>query len=515
MGYKVRDLINEGWNEDYNIDREKFYPAYSLIQNAITRSNVALVQGPPGTGKTTVYQSVLHDSLDKLTDGKTLLYVCPTNKLVSDMVKKIATGYKHLGKNQADLFREVRIYGSQFNFDHGFKPMNAQLNNEVKLVIATEYQRVVPNLQGFHLLVDEASKSPIHRPFISVADQLLKSMLENRDRPLGSICVIGDPQQAIALNEFYKDDRELIMMVTFIRGLLDSSVKKEIDRGNMQLLTAALSNLKGKYFEFLQQSRRLPHPSEEPISHGFYEDMLKAEATTKERFSGLRDGGDAAINFLKAEDSDLRLATETIVDALSTERPIIYLRPRNKGYPIKDLRYDPHRAKWGVIFAVCLAAITGLSTGVITTYTDQWTQMQMMYQRHYLHILRRLKRKTDLIEFATVHRMLGSEKDNVVCILGKEHRHSDIMATIYFNEPELLNVGFSRHRRIMVIIGDLNMLINSVTNRKQQDKRTARYRSLKLTAEALYRQAGLEQTTDGELRVISQGGGDACVYRDI
>jgi hypothetical protein len=168
--------------------------------------DVALVQGPPGTGKTTVFESAINASVDHMSGGTTMVYMAPTNRLVAEMLEKVAFVYKCLGKSKGDIANDVRVYGSQFNFGPTYAKMNLAPDSQVKLVITTEYQRVFASrerISSYHLLIDEASKSPLHSPFIALAD----SLLTYRGDALASINVIGDPQQAITLNEEYRGPR--------------------------------------------------------------------------------------------------------------------------------------------------------------------------------------------------------------------------------------------------------------------------------------------------------------------
>ena len=165
--------------------------------------NVALVQGPPGTGETTVFESVVNASVDGMGGGVTMVYMAPTNRLVREMLEKVAYVYKVLGKARGDLANEVRVYGSQFYFGPTYGKMNLAPDNQVNLIHTTEYQRIFApreRASSYHLLIDEASKSPLHAPFIALAD----SLLTYRGEALASINVIGDPQQAIMLNEEYR-----------------------------------------------------------------------------------------------------------------------------------------------------------------------------------------------------------------------------------------------------------------------------------------------------------------------
>ncbi len=68
--------------------------------------------------------------------------------------------------------------------------------------------------------------------------------------------------------------------------------------------------------------------------------------------------------------------------------------------------------------------------------------------------------------------MLGKESDIVIAVLGKEYVGSkdlDFMyKTIYFWEPETLNVQLSRASRMMIVIGDVRRLRSSAAKFNQK-----------------------------------------------
>jgi hypothetical protein len=69
--------------------------------------------------------------------------------------------------------------------------------------------------------------------------------------------------------------------------------------------------------------------------------------------------------------------------------------------------------------------------------------------------------------------MLGGEDDIVIALLGKEwsdNSHDDEGLTIYFREPENLNVQFSRHRLMLIVIGDIQRLRNTAAKIVQAEE---------------------------------------------
>ena len=358
------------------------------------------MQGPPGTGKTTVFESVVNASVDGMGGGVTMVYMAPTNRLVREMLEKVAYVYKVLGKARGDLANEVRVYGSQFYFGPTYGKMNLAPDNQVKLIITTEYQRIFATRErasSYHLLIDEASKSPLHAPFIALAD----SLLTYRGEALASINVIGDPQQAIMLNEEYRgyEGKNYLIMNAFLRGLLDDGTRAQVDRNELTLLQASRDTLQ-KYFSFLDTSRRMPHPSEVPISKGYYDGMLKSKFTAGEVMKGLWDPNIAVK--VKKVNKDMEFVVGKLEEGLTTDIPSFYVKTSGFQFEDDGLSFDPLRAHAGVAFASGLAAITGRPTAVLTTYTDQWTQMKIDYGVKFAPILEANGWKKDLVSISSV-----------------------------------------------------------------------------------------------------------------
>lgn len=476
------------------------------MTGAMTSRDVALVQGPPGTGKTTVFESAVNHSVDQMGGDTAMVYMAPTNRLVEEMLEKVAFVYKALGKSKGDIANEVRVYGSQFNFGPTYAKMNLAPDTQVKLVITTEYQRIFATRErvtSYHLMIDEASKSPLHAPFIALAD----SLLTYRGEALASINVIGDPQQAITLNEEYRGQRgrNFLIMNAFLRGLLDDGTRQQVDKKELTLLQASRDTLQ-KYFSFLDTSRRMPHPSEVPISKGYYDGMLKSKFNASDVMKELWDPNTAAK--VKSVDKDMEFVVSKLEEGLTTDIPSFYVKTSGFQFEDDGLSFDPFRAHAGVAFATGLAAITGKRTAVLTTYTDQWTQMKIDFSENFQHILTDNGRKKDLVTFSTIHKWLGAESDNVIAVLGKEHPGTPEHRTIYFQEPELLNVQLSRHLKTLTVVGDLGKLAKTVSQVHMMEHET-NYNNMKLTAEELITQAGLERIKENVRKVRA---GDACVY---
>lgn len=492
MVYNIEKIYHTYVRDSQQINLEgTAKDAMDLISNSIKNNRLAIVQGPPGTGKTTLYYSVIENFLKNgLDENEVIVYTAPSNRLVADMLKRICK----LFPDKNIFLEQVRVYGSQFNYTN-FEPLRGPITKEVKLVITTDYQRIFFSrefkskdyLSRFHMLIDEASRSPLHREFTPIAEELLRS----GKQILGSLNVIGDPMQAISLTEFYRiSRREYLLMEKILMKLMENDhpdLYKDIINKKIDLMEAIYQNPPKSFYKFLDTTRRLPTPTEEIISNAYYGGLLKSAIDGENVIKEIEHNYDREIlNKLKNE-QELRIFAENIEKVITTERIGVYHHVRQKfayNDPEYDL-YDDIRAKIAASYAIILAAATKKHTTIISPYVDMSIQTKLLISS--LINTYNLRELNELIDVTTVQSMLGGEDYNIIAILGKEHAtqiYDEPLYTIYFNEPELLNVQFSRHKGIFIIVGNLGRL-RTTAGKLHKD-------NIKTAAEEVARLAGIE-----------------------
>lgn len=531
MTFYLKQIIEEEVRRSKSVlakpDLDSWKKAGHMIDNNLRKQRIGVVQGPPGTGKTTVIADTFSSHFNHLGGGNILLYIAPTNELVHDMFRKIVRHYVSIYKpkditNIGDLYRDistqVRLYGSKFYFDREIYGLQNLPNQDTKIVIMTSYQRLYTPSGDFiyNLMIDEASRSPLHLPFISLADQLL-----NETKLDGSISVVGDPRQAITIGSYFSESgRRLLMMSYLLRGLLGVAANAKYTDEEI-LEEAKQSSIRGNAYEFLDTTMRLPGPSEEAISLGYYDGDLKAYTTASSKLYNYFDQG-MGRKIQAQEKEPLKKIASGIEDAVTTGRPLLYVRVPGKSvyadYSRKyGMLYDAKRAEIGLMTAITLSATTGQPTTVVTTYVDQQLQMQLQLKRRYSDMMKRYGLPLDSIKFSTAQSMLGAENHNIVAILGKEYpaRASNVYdpSTLYFNEPELLNVQLSRHMNFMAIIGNLGYLASQAA-KQNQNLTTSKYTSLNVTSDHILQQAGFVKQSS-QYRWKSNGNGSGFVDFDV
>lgn len=501
MIYNIDDAINNIFGIQEIQPRnliDDINNAHNLVYDVIRGNGrrIAIVQGPPGTGKTTVYELVIEDVIrnNTIDRNEMLVYIAPTNQLAFDMFKRILYIYKALGFNKKDV-SNIRIYGSKFRYND-FDICGSAIDENARIVITTQYQRVYSN-RVYHLLIDEASKTLLHQPFIPITSRLRG----REDDILVSLSVIGDPKQAIALDQNYRSERgrRFLIMENFIHGLLtENGIKYTQDDDITQL---ALRHLKDN-FSFLDITKRLPKPSETPISHGYYNGLLRGYYEAREVLRGYDLNNNRGRELCSTVER-FKNVINAIEDAITTNRPIIYAR--TKSFDVRDsLLFDSKRSLIALDFVIALTVMSGKSTTIIAPYTDQIMITKMLYRSAYVNFL--MDYEKNKIRFATVHSTIGTEDYNIIAVLGKEYTFRD-NPTIYYQEPELFNVQLSRHKGILVVIGDLVRLKNKASE-QDRNEQTTRYKPISITSAKLLELTGYKPNS-------YSNSGDGAVYIDF
>jgi len=508
------------------IGDDSWHEAVNKVWNAIKLSDPAIVavQGPPGTGKTSVYVEEFYRVLENPAEfsNDVLVYIAPTNQLVLQTFARFAYALMSRMGDVRSAFEyitsNVYIYGSKVSVynrsdledlkkvglgieleldaerndllnklmrvkDVIRKPSERRAVEGPIFVFTTEWQQMTLEVSNatIKLLVDEASRSPIHRPFITTAKTILTKALRNEQFYITSFSVVGDPEQAIALEPEYRDRGYLIM----------NAVKKFLEE----------QKLTDKAFAFLEFTKRLPHPTEEPISKAFYDGRLKSRKDAREALGvfSYEDVRKACKKIVTAKsDRYVKQLCSLVESAVTTQIPMgIVAAPT---FPAGET-FEPKRVKASAILAAIFAlANENLEIAVTGPYIDTVLNAEAYYRR----LIESIKPPSlgAKVTFSTVHSMLGDEADIVISLLGKEWTSADddSYTTIYFDEPELLNVQFSRHRRLILIVGDIETLRRSAAKLDQELGRQLRRES---DLSRVSKQKRLKLERSKKIRVLS------------
>jgi len=469
---------------------ESWHRAVNKIWDSITSSNpiIVAVQGPPGTGKTSIYIEEFNRVLANPSEfqNNIFVYVAPTNQLVLQTFARFTYVLMSHLKDFRSVFNyitsKVYVYGSKISTYSSsdleyLKNIDRSLASEIKLkidklhrikgviqktpdmesiegpifIFTTEWQQINIEIPSVivKLLVDEASRSPIHRPFISLAKTIMVKTIKKEPFYISMFSVIGDPEQAIALEPEYREESRRFLIINAVKRLLEKYQLKDIA------------------FEFLEVTKRLPEPTEKPISIAFYDGKLRSSKSSRDALKIFE------IEAIRKACREIRqTSSSSYVNTLCSLAESIVSSDIPLGIVSTDTfppgeTFDPKRVKISAILATIYGLILAhqsstFNIAVIGPYIDTIINAEAYYRE----ISRKIPIKMGIKPlFSTVHSMLGDEADVVIASLGKEWvgREDDPYTTVYFDEPELLNVQFSRHRRTMIVVGDVKKLGSSAS----------------------------------------------------
>jgi len=478
----IRDIL--GRISEYKLSLESSSSSLNIAieiskRTMLHEGNVPIagIRGPPGTGKTKIMEGLINDAdvINELyNSGYKFIYIAPTNELVTSGFSRalipIVKALQALeGADIDKILSKIRIYGSaiprpylndndlkalrnKYAVDkETLKKMTSGGIDDALFIFTTDYQRISSRMRGsgyrFALFIDEASKMPFYLPFNTISDAELRALAQGNLGIIHSLIIVGDDRQAVAVGPEYQG---------YGKSLLALPKVEEI-----------LRNLDPNQFMTLDKTLRLPDPTQQPIYHGFYSDLgiqLKASEDAKVRLGKYLKEVSWGENLnrcrLYASDYLWSMVLKSIETALSSLVPVIMVNVKN---PIHAGEYfEPTRVRLAAYYAVLLRCLLGNNVGisVIGPYRDL-----VDYSKIYL-------RKVGgtiipSVRFLTVQSMLGNEDDIIISLLGKEwsiSKSDDEGVTIYFREPENLNVQLSRHRLMLIVIGDLQGLRNSAAS---------------------------------------------------
>ncbi|MEM0348076.1 MAG: AAA family ATPase [Zestosphaera sp.] len=517
MIFYLRSIIDEELESGYFLNPpplEDINYVINFMIGKLKNHNIAVVQGPPGTRKTLSMFSSVERVLDNLDQNELIIYVAPTNALIAQGLRYAVRVLFRKGYTQKEILEFMRVYGSQFRYEGDCRKLRDKVSSETKIILTTPYQTPSIKDRGvFHIMIDEASRMKFHEAFMEVRKEIIDKV--SKDESLeGSMIVVGDPMQAIVLPEDYREftrlRNERLILESFVAGLLERSGIDTKNLESTELMRAAREHLRGEWYELIDTTYRLPGPTEEPISTGYYAGELRAKFSFNEKIKQL--GIDIGNSPKLFEHEVLNKLSEAVFECLSTGRPMLIVEPTQEEWLDENygILTEPYRTYIAGALGIVLSSY-GFKTTVVTAYRDQAFYAKMLINEKYgIYFKRENLVRPDYIN---VHRLLGGENEAIVAVMGKEYKTSRTeMQTVYFQEPELLNVQLSRHSAFLAVVGNPRLLVRSARELSQRE-RTTRYKPIIETTKELVRLVGVEEReVDRATRGRIKYEGNAGIY---
>lgn len=229
------------------------------------------------------------------------------------------------------------------------------------------------------------------------------------------------------------------------------------------LFESVIENIEQDFKSQLTDCRRLPEEAVQLTSKCFYEEfedekiVFVPRDTTKEHNLKLQiqsslffiDIGSAYRNKIDENKSSYNeVSAKTIANILEL---------LNKYEPVKDYSF-----------------------GVITGYTAQSKKLKreidLLKSKNVIANITKWKKPEEKLTVSVVDQFQGLEKDIIIMDLVKSGGRLDLG---FLEVPNRINVALSRHKRLLIIVGDFYSIINAPT-RKNQGKKAALQHYLEL-----------------------------------
>jgi superfamily I DNA and/or RNA helicase len=272
-------------------------------------------------------------------------------------------------------------------------------NAKDKRIVSTTMisSRHLPKLveQGFNtLIIEESGQIPSHQAWIA---------LENVSEEFDSIIAIGDDKQIFPQSPNFTKEPSILVN---LRRRDPASI------------------------DMLEVTYRLPDPGLTMTSDLFY------------------DGRLCAPNYVRNRRLELRrvVGSGPYAEALNPEKSLFYMGVMHDGEEWKGNSYV-NKAQAGVALKLGLLLLkSGCLPNEIALIAPYRGQRQF--------IRRKLIESGLPITCTTVHGMLGREKNTIIFMTTRSNSHTDF--GFLRSQPEILNVGTTRHRCKLIIVGDHN-----------------------------------------------------------
>ena len=459
---------------------EKYsYNQKKAIINALQRTPLSVIQGPPGTGKTTVITEIVFQLLEQKPDSK-ILITSQTNNAVDQVLENLV-------KNDIPILRlsgftEPRIESIK-------KHTISQKLSGWKELVLKKVKEIFCKYKGRK---DYKELEELHKDWLNTISSIKEEGMINQ-RLIDSIRVIGATCNHIASKKYSKFNFEFDYII------MDESGKATIAESLVPIVL-------GKNLIFVGDHRQLrPMLTASKEVEKWLRNKYKKEADELEGFDEYINRPSLFEEVIRNIDEDYktqltecRRSSEEQVKLTSTcfyesegdEQIESVPRPKEKEHNLPlsitgsvfmiDIGSE-YKNKGGCgessynevsveVIAELLTKlnqyekVTELSVGLITAYSAQYMRIRSKIRKMDLKNIRNWKipKEEEKFTVSVIDRFQGLERDVVIVDLVKSGPQLKLG---FLETPNRINVGLSRQKKLLLIVGDYYGLINARTER--------------------------------------------------
>ena len=473
--------------EDYNIEiKQKGINKYSdnqkkAIVNALQRTPLSIIQGPPGTGKTTVITEIVFQLLEQNPDSK-ILITSQTNNAVDQVLE-------NLMKNDIPILRlsgltEPRVEAIK---KHTIK---RKLGGWKDVVV----KNAKDNLSKFKNRPDYNELEELHKDWLSTISSIKEEGSINQ-RLVDSIRVIGATCNHIASKKYCKFNFEFDYII------MDESGKATVAESLVPIVLGNNLVFVGDHRQLrpmltankeVEKWLRDKHKKEDVDEYDGFDEYFDRPSLFEEVIETIDE--DFKTQLTKCRRSaklQVELTSKCFYEPEGDEKIEYVKRPKVKEHNLplsidssifmidigseyeneKDGQSSYNRESVKAIANILerldkYDIIRGYSVGLITAYSAQHRKLRSQIRRMKLDNIRNWNVQKDEEKFtvSVIDRFQGLERDVVIVDLVKSGASLNLG---FLETPNRINVGLSRQKRLLIIVGDYRGIINAKTKRKR------------------------------------------------
>ena len=471
-----KPVLRKTYQKDHNGNSLRYSDTQTrAIFNALNLNPLSVIQGPPGTGKTTVITEIVFQILANEPNAK-ILICSQTNNAVDQVLENLIS-------NNIPVLRLSGIT----------KPRNRIVaQHTIERKMEGWKNRIRKNAEENFLQIKAPTKAQaqLHKEWLdSIA--ALEEDGSIHYRMINSIRVIGATCNHIASSRYAKYDFQFDYVIMDESGkatVAESLVpivmgKKLILVGDHRQLRPMLTanktvehwlrekfNTENHEFECFEEYFNRPSLFEQVIEN--IPEEYKTQLTECRRCAGLT----------------VELTSKCFYEPMG-DKPIVPVRQNQNhqhGFPFAvdtsllfidihskhDSKKDSNGSSYNEYSAEIISQFllqlrqydvaTEYSYGIISGYKAQYTQLRKyIYQESSK--LQKLMPNEESFTISVIDRFQGLERDIVIVDLVK----SGVDLNLGFLEvPNRINVALSRQKKLLVIVGDYNGLLQAKTRRQ-------------------------------------------------